>query len=64
MVYTGASIVVANASNVNGAAGRLSDELAALGFELLTPTNGWGPEEELDVTRVYFVPDKGEAVAR
>lgn len=64
MVFEGASIMVANSSNVNGAAGRLSDELAAKGFTVLAPTNGWGPEEELAVTRIYYVPDKGEAVAR
>lgn len=64
MVFDGASIMVANSSNVNGAAGRLSDELAAKGFTVLPPTNGWGPEESLDVTRIYYVPGKGEAVAR
>jgi hypothetical protein len=64
MVFTGTSVVVANASNVNGAAGRLSDELAAAGFEMGTPTNGWGPEEELEVTRLYYVPGTGEDVAR
>lgn len=61
IVVEGATVVVANASNVNGAAGRLSTELAALSFTTGEPTNGWGPWNELDVTTVYFAPG-GEAV--
>lgn len=59
----GATIVIANASNVNGAAGRLSDELAAFGFTLGEPTNGWGPWNELTATVVLVAPG-GEEVGR
>lgn len=64
LVFTGAAVMVANASNVNGAARRLTQELAALGFEMREPTNGWGPGNEIAVSHVYFVPGKGEEVAR
>lgn len=64
LVVEGAAVMVANASNVNGAARRLTQELAALGFEMREPTNGWGPGNELAVSHVYFVPGKGEDVAR
>lgn len=64
LVVSGAAVMVANASNVNGAARRLTQELAALGFEMREPTNGWGPGNEIAVSHVYFVPGKGEEVAR
>lgn len=64
LVVQGAAVMVANASNVNGAARRLTQELAALGFEVREPTNGWGPGNEIAVSHVYFVPGKGEEVAR
>ena len=39
LVTTGATVLVANASGVPGSAGRMSDELAAIGFTLAEPTN-------------------------
>ena len=62
LVTEGAQVVVANASSVNGAAGRMSDELAKAGFDLATATNS---SEKLGTTKVYYnasVPE-AEAVA-
>ena len=56
LITEGATIIVANASNVNGAATRLSQELAARGFHLADATNSAGIEERLDVSKVYFLP--------
>ena len=49
-------IIVANASRVTGAAALLTQELGALGFHLANPTNGAGIEEQLDVSKVYYLP--------
>ena len=51
-VTDGAIVIVANSSNVNGAAGRMSDRLAAVGFEMGTPTDG--TEGQLEVTKIYY----------
>ena len=67
LVVEGATVVIANASNVNGAAGRLSEEFAALQFTMGEPTNGWGPWNQLDATAVYVAPggeDVGRSVAQ
>jgi hypothetical protein len=56
LVTEGAVIIVANASGVTGAAARLSQELAALGFHIFDVTNSAGVEEKLDVSKVYFLP--------
>jgi hypothetical protein len=39
LVLEGATVVVANASGVTGSAGRMSDELAGVGFTMATATN-------------------------
>jgi hypothetical protein len=54
LVTTGATVLVANASGVPGSAGRMSDELAAQGFTMGTPTNSTsgGLEESI----VYYDP--------
>lgn len=62
LVTQGASVMIANASKVQGAATELGDALAALGFEMRPPTNGWGPGAEIDVTKVYW-REGGEQVA-
>jgi hypothetical protein len=62
-VTEGGIVKVANCSDVNGAAGVLSDELAGLGFEMRKATNGAGLESTLDTTKIYVVPG-AEAVAR
>ncbi|MGZ4725776.1 MAG: LytR C-terminal domain-containing protein [Ilumatobacteraceae bacterium] len=56
-------IIVANASNVNGAANQLTEELAAQGFHLGKPTNAAGPDERLDVSKVYFLPAGADVAA-
>lgn len=63
IVVEGTTVVIANASNVNGAAGRLSEEFAALQFTMGAPTNGWGPWNQLATTTVYVAPG-GEEVGR
>jgi LytR cell envelope-related transcriptional attenuator len=56
-------IIVANASGVTGAAALLTQELGALGFHLDHPTNGAGEEEQLDVSKVYFMPAGADVAA-
>ena len=56
LVVEGAVVIVANASNVNGAAAQLTQELAARGFHMADATNAAGVEERLDVSKVYFLP--------
>jgi hypothetical protein len=63
MITEGAVIIVANASNVNGAAKQLTQELAARGFHLSGATNAVGPEERLDVTKVYYLPAGADVAA-
>jgi hypothetical protein len=63
LITEGAVIIVANASNVNGAASKLSQELGAVGFHLGGPTNGAGNEERLDVSKVYFLPAGADVAA-
>lgn len=63
LVTEGAVIIVANASNVNGAAQQLTSELAARGFHLADPTNAAGVEERLDTSKVYFLPAGADVAA-
>ena len=63
VVVEGGVLKVANASGMDGAAGKLTLELAALGFQTREPTNTAGPDESLDVSKVYVMPGS-EAVAR
>ena len=63
VITEGAVVIVANASNVNGAATRLSEELGARGFHLADATNGAGNEERLDVSKVYFLPAGADVAA-
>jgi hypothetical protein len=49
---TGASVIVANSSHANGAAGQLSTALQANGFTMGTPTNGSTDEP---VTKVQYL---------
>jgi hypothetical protein len=53
-VTEGAAVLVANASRVDGAAGRMSDRLAAVGFSMVTPGNS--TEGPLETTKIYFDP--------
>ncbi len=52
MVTEGATVVVANASRVDGGAGRLSDRLALVEFTVGTPTDS--TEGPLEVSKVYY----------
>ena len=56
-------IIIANASNVNGAAKQLTQELTARGFHLGGATNAVGPEERLDVSKVYYLPAGADVAA-
>ncbi|MEL0076209.1 MAG: LytR C-terminal domain-containing protein [Ilumatobacter sp.] len=57
----GATVVVANASSVNGSAGRMSEILAAAGYDMGTPTNS--SEGKLGATKVYFAAGDDAAIA-
>jgi LytR cell envelope-related transcriptional attenuator len=56
LITEGATIIVANASGVTGAAALLGQELGALGFHVFDITNAAGVEQRSDVTKVYFLP--------
>ena len=58
-VTEGAGVVVANASGIDGAAGRLSDRLAAVGFTMGEATNG--TESNLAVSKIYYDPANAQA---
>ena len=62
LVTEGAIVLVANATKVPGGAGRLTSELAGVGYHTAAATNAAGNEQLLDTTKVYFLP-AGEAVA-
>ncbi len=51
-VTEGAAVMVTNASRVNGAAGRMTDRLALVGYATVTPGNY--TLGQLDVTKIYF----------
>ncbi len=61
-VTAGATVIVANASGVGGAAGQFSKALGQVGFTMATPTNAAPPEAKITVSKVYYLPG-GEAVA-
>jgi len=61
--YAAAVVVVANASSVNGSAGRMSDVLSAAGYTMGSATNS--TEGQLGATKVYYATgdDAAQAVA-
>ena len=63
LVTDGATLIVANASGINGSAGRMTDALAIAGFSTGQATNS--SEGQLDTTKVYFdsANPQAEAVA-
>jgi hypothetical protein len=65
-VTDGAVVAVANASGINGAAGRLTDRLAVAGYEMTTATNSSDAVSNIQVTKIYFDPsvEAAEAVAQ
>jgi LytR cell envelope-related transcriptional attenuator len=57
----GASVMVTNASRVDGAAGRMSERLAAVGFTMVEPGNySLGT---LEVSKIYHDPANPQALA-
>jgi len=63
IITEGAVVLVANASDIDGAARQITAELEGLGFRTNKPTNAAGNEDKLDVSKVYFLP-LGEAAAQ
>jgi hypothetical protein len=63
LVTEGAVVLVANASGIDGAAGRLSDRLAAAGFTMGAATNSSTAVSNLAVTQVYYVAGDPAALA-
>jgi hypothetical protein len=63
LVTDGAVVLVANASGVNGAAAKLAADLEARGYRTNGAVNAAGIEDDLDVSKIYFLP-AGEAAAR
>ncbi len=60
-VTEGASVMVTNASRVDGAAGRMSDRLAAVGFTMVEPGNySLGT---IELTKIYQDPANPQAMA-
>lgn len=62
-MVAGGIVKVANASGVDGAAQRITDELAALGFTTNGPTNAAGIDEDLAESKIYVIAGS-EAVAQ
>ncbi|MCU1400434.1 MAG: hypothetical protein JWN62_3543 [Acidimicrobiales bacterium] len=61
-VTEGATVRVANCTNLQGGAGRLTNALTKVGYHTADPTNCAGAEEFRDTTQIYFL-DAGQAVA-
>lgn len=61
LVTEGATVVVANASGVEGGAGRMSEALAAAGFTMGTATNS--SESQLSTTKIYYDAANAQAQA-
>lgn len=61
LVTDGAKLIVANASGINGAAGRMTDALAIAGFSTGSATNS--SEGQLPTTKIYFDADNPDAEA-
>ncbi|MAL81833.1 MAG: hypothetical protein CL412_05165 [Acidimicrobiaceae bacterium] len=56
IVTGGAVVIVANASSINGSAGRMSELLAAEGFDMGTPTNS--TEGALGASKIYYIDEE------
>lgn len=61
LVTEGATVVVANASGINGSAGRMTDALAIAGFTTGEATNS--SEGPLATSKIYYDPDDADAKA-
>ncbi len=60
-VKTGTKVVVANASGVGGVAGKMTDEIKAVGFDTGKATNSTGPK--LSTTVIYYDSTNPAALA-
>ena len=60
-VTEGATVMVVNASRIDGGAGRMSERLAAVGFQMVAPGNY--TLGKIDVTKIYFDPAQPAARA-
>jgi hypothetical protein len=59
LVTEGATVVVANASGIDGAAGRMTDALIEVGFTTGTPTNS--SEGPIEISKIYYDPANAQA---
>lgn len=62
-VTEGATLAVANASGIDGAAGRLTDRLAVAGFTMTTATNASESVGQLNTTQIHYVAGNPTALA-
>ena len=62
VVTAGGVLKIANAANVDLAASRLTNEFAAMGFDVRDAPNAAGIDRELEVSKIYVVAGS-EAVA-
>jgi hypothetical protein len=62
-VTEGARVIVANASGINGAAGRLTDRLEIVGFTMRAATNASDAIGQLDTSQIHYAPDDAKALA-
>ncbi len=53
-VFTGASVIVANASDIGGTAAQMTRAIEGAGFAVVEPTNAAGLTEPLAASIVYF----------
>jgi hypothetical protein len=63
LVTDGATVVIANASGINGAAGRMTDAIEGAGFTVGEATSSSDAVGQLETTQVYYDPDAAAAQA-
>jgi hypothetical protein len=61
LVTDGAEVLVANATNVPGAAGRFTQALSRVGYTTNPATDAAGWEIKLDTSKIYYLPDAKRA---
>lgn len=63
LVFSPGKVVVANASGLGGAASLATKALSSVGFTMGDPTDAFGAEKKITLTKVYYVAGS-EAVAQ
>jgi hypothetical protein len=63
IITEGATVVVANVSNINGSAGQMTRALEAAGYQMGEATNGAASVGQLEESVIYFDPAQPEAQA-